>query len=131
MLCVLGLIVLCGFFISTQLKPDPRGFGTHQQLGLPPCSFKMIFGIPCPSCGGTTSFACFVRGQWLAAVRANAAAFSGALVCAWFVPWSLFSSFQGRLIRVQHPVQTLLWLLLSLSLIALLQWGVRLLLLFS
>ncbi len=28
------------FVIAWLLKPDPRGLGTHEQLGLPPCPFS-------------------------------------------------------------------------------------------
>lgn len=42
--------------VASALKPDPRGFGTHQQLGLPPCISEEYLGIPCPLCGMTTSF---------------------------------------------------------------------------
>lgn len=38
------------------MKPDPKGFGTHTQLGLPPCPSIIIWGKPCPACGLTTSF---------------------------------------------------------------------------
>jgi hypothetical protein len=42
--------------LSFWLRPDARGFGTHQQLGLPPCSFEAVTRVPCPGCGLTTSF---------------------------------------------------------------------------
>ena len=43
--------------IATQLSPSPSGYGTHLQLGLGSCSFLRLFGIPCPMCGMTTTFA--------------------------------------------------------------------------
>ena len=43
--------------IAAYLTPDPRGFGTHEQLGLPPCISSNFLGVPCPLCGMTTSFA--------------------------------------------------------------------------
>lgn len=53
------------------LRPDARGFGTHQQLGLPPCMFEAMVGVPCPGCGLTTSFAHMAHGQPLAAFGAH------------------------------------------------------------
>lgn len=43
--------------IARTLRPSANGYGTHQQLGLPPCAFFKLTSIPCPSCGLTTSFA--------------------------------------------------------------------------
>jgi len=43
--------------ISIDLEPSPEGFGTHRQLGLASCGFRASTGIPCPTCGMTTSFA--------------------------------------------------------------------------
>jgi uncharacterized protein DUF2752 len=43
--------------VARLLRPSSRGVGTHEQLGLPPCAFLHFTGIPCPSCGLTTSFA--------------------------------------------------------------------------
>jgi uncharacterized protein DUF2752 len=58
-------------WIAAMLEPDPRGFGTHEQLGLPPCGFAVRTGLPCPTCGMTTAFAHFVRGHVAAAFQAN------------------------------------------------------------
>jgi len=126
MLCWCSLAVLCGLLVSFLVTPDPAGFGTHQQWGLPPCSFRVMFGIPCPSCGGTTSFAHFVRGQWLQAWQANAAGFLGAFTCTLFVPWGLLSSFRGRFIGIHSPLKSLLSLLTGLTCVALVHWLVRL-----
>jgi Protein of unknown function (DUF2752) len=48
-------------FIATQLTASPDGYGTHRELGLGPCSFLTLFGIPCPMCGMTTAFTHFAH----------------------------------------------------------------------
>jgi Protein of unknown function (DUF2752) len=58
---LLGSVALLG--TAARLTPPAAGLGAHTQLGLSPCSFPMLFGIPCPTCGMTTSFAHFVRGN--------------------------------------------------------------------
>jgi hypothetical protein len=57
-------LILVGWWLS----PDPRGLGTHCQLGLPPCGFVAMTGIPCPTCGMTTAFTHAVRGHLITAV---------------------------------------------------------------
>jgi hypothetical protein len=54
-----GLISLATLTLAVAryVRPSANGYGTHQQLGLPPCVFFKLVGIPCPSCGLTTSFA--------------------------------------------------------------------------
>lgn len=126
--CALGaasVVVLVGFALAASVEPDSRGFGTHQQFGFPPCSIRELFGVPCPSCGGTTSMAHFVRGQWPQAIRANVAVFCLATVCAAFVPWSWLSLWRGRLVGIRDPLPTLVWTLISLSVTAVLQWLLR------
>ncbi len=57
-LSVLGLAVASTVLgVARGLHPSLAGVGTHLQLGLPPCRFLLVLGIPCPSCGLTTSFA--------------------------------------------------------------------------
>lgn len=71
-LLVGALILACPLVIATQLRPAISGLGTHQQLGLPPCTARMLWGIRCPACGMTTSWTHLVRGQWTASLNANA-----------------------------------------------------------
>lgn len=127
LLVVVGLLLVAGFGLSAWLSPDPSGHGTHQQLGLAPCSFLLLTGRPCPSCGGTTAFAHFVRGEWPSAVRANAAAFVLALLSAAMIPWCVLSATTGRLIGITHLERTLLIGIVTMTVLFALQWGVNLL----
>jgi hypothetical protein len=63
-----GLSVLVTAFL---LDPDPRGFGTHEHLHLPPCFFLWLTHVPCPSCGLTTSFAYLAKGHLLMAFQVH------------------------------------------------------------
>ena len=114
------------FLVALLLSPDPRGFGTHQQLGLPPCTFWLLFGYPCPGCGMTTCFSHFVRGHLVEAARANLAGVILATVCALLIPWCLISAMIGRLWLVSDPVSVGGSLMIGLSSLTVLLWVVRL-----
>ena len=120
------LFLLCGFAVAASLIPDPRGFGTHQQLGFSPCSFEPVFGLPCPSCGMTTSFSHFIRGQWPSAIRANFTGFLLACLCAIQIPWCAISVRQSRLWRVSRPALTVTVVLLAVYAVAAIHWSMRL-----
>lgn len=93
---LLGAVLLCPLVVAAFLRPDDCGHGTHQQLGLPPCTFEVLFGKPCPSCGSTTAFAYVVRGRFSEALRANV---GGTLLAGLFavaVPWLFGSAAIGR-----------------------------------
>ncbi len=53
------------FILAATLEPATGGYGTHEQLGGPPCSFLVRTGWPCPSCGMTTSLSATAHG-WIA-----------------------------------------------------------------
>jgi hypothetical protein len=53
----LGSVSGAVLIVARLLQPSSHGVGTHEQIGLPPCAFLHFTGIPCPSCGLTTSFA--------------------------------------------------------------------------
>jgi len=57
--------------VAAWLRPAASGFGTHTQLGLPPCNFLVLTHHPCPSCGLTTCFAWMIRGKIGKAFFAN------------------------------------------------------------
>jgi hypothetical protein len=127
LLAAWALLLAGGFALAFQLDPDPRGFGTHQRLGLPPCTFRVLCGFPCPSCGMTTSFAHFIRGNFAAACAANPAGLILALVCAGQIPWCGWSVIRGRLWGVSHPEPVLVWALSSLYALCVLNWMMTLL----
>ena len=89
-----GLLLLLG--VACWLDPDSRGFGTHQQLGLPPCTFSSVFGIRCPSCGMTTSWSHALRGELVLAARSNAGGLLLALLSVLSGPWLLVSGIRGN-----------------------------------
>lgn len=127
-LVVAGLMLATPLAIAAGLQPDPygKGYGTHRQLGLPPCGFVDIWGIRCPSCGMTTSFAYAVRGNLWGAMRSNCGGLLVALTCMVLSPWCLAAAVRGR--WAWQPRDSG-WLLLCLSIIVvtLLDWTFRLL----
>lgn len=57
--------------LVARATPSTDYTGTHQQWGFPPCSMRVMFGIPCPGCGVTTGLAWMARGRVLDACLAN------------------------------------------------------------
>ncbi|MBI3863826.1 MAG: DUF2752 domain-containing protein [Planctomycetia bacterium] len=121
-----SLFLIAGFTLAWHLEPDPRGYGTHQSLGLPPCTFRVLFNVPCPGCGMTTSFSHFVRGDVAQALRANAGGVVLAIVCVLQIPWCWWSAARGRLAGVADPTRFLLILVSVVAGICLLNWIMRL-----
>src|SRR5262245_59589459 len=76
--------------IARLLHPSPRGFGTHEQLGLPPCPFLLLTGMPCPSCGLTTSFALAARLQFLSSLTIQPFGFIAFCLTFLAIPISIF-----------------------------------------
>lgn len=85
--CLAGLLV-----VARTLQPDPRGFGTHTQLGLPPCAFLTVTGRLCPTCGMTTSFAWLTRGRIAHSWQANPAGCMYALMTVPLIAWLVLSA---------------------------------------
>lgn len=90
----LGAVLLVG--VARTVEPDPRGFGTHEQLGLSGCAFRRLTGWRCPTCGMTTALAWAVRGRWDRACGANPAGLVFLFGLAVLVPWLWASAIRGR-----------------------------------
>lgn len=120
------------FYIATRVQPY-KGDGSamksasHETLGLPPCRFKQMSDIPCPSCGMTTSFALLVRGDIWNSLKANWVGTGLAVLCAFLIPWCLISSFRGRYLWVNRIEAALGFAVGSFTVLMLGRWGVLLL----
>lgn len=106
-LVALGIAMACLAVLirAATLPPSPTGVGTHTKMGLGACQFQVQTALPCPSCGMTTSFAWFARGNVLASayVQPMGAALAFAAACT--VWGGVYVALTGR------PVYRLLRLL--------------------
>src|SRR5205807_1533438 len=104
LLIVLGLGTV--FTIAVRLDPyeddgTPRRMETHTQLGLPPCTFYKVTGMPCPACGMTTSFALLAHGDMGGSLQAHPIGTLLALFCLALIPWNLLCAVRGRLYLIR------------------------------
>jgi hypothetical protein len=125
-LAVVGAVLIGLLATAAWLRPASRGYGTHQQLGLPPCTLQAWYGFRCPSCGMTTSWSHMMRGQVASAFRANSGGALLAVVAAVCGPWMLASGLWGRWLL--GPPRELPTMIVGLVIIAttLIDWSVRL-----
>jgi hypothetical protein len=85
--------------MAAYLTPNPSGNGTHTGLTflhLKPCNFLHSTGIPCLSCGMTTSFAHYVRGNFLASLYLQPMGFVLAVGCSIFFWVGAYEAITGR-----------------------------------
>lgn len=104
----LAVLALC-----FAVEPDPRGVGTHSRIGLPQCSYLARHGMPCPSCGATTSVCWVARGCLARAWSVHSGAAIVGCALGLSIPFSLISALMGwqwlaRLRRVSLPAWTAL-----------------------
>lgn len=135
-LLILGVFVVATFVRPYQTDPItgeyvldeqnqriPLRMGSHTSIGLGACRFKELFDIPCPSCGMTTSFAMFVRMDFINALRANWVGTLLAAICLTLIPWGILSAVRGKLLIVKSIEGPLAFLVGSLTVLMLLRWG--------
>jgi hypothetical protein len=121
----LGLVFLLA--VAAMLKPSPYQLGTHRQLGLPPCSFLVLFGVPCPTCGMTTAWAHLMHGEMIRAFQANISGVLLAVLSIAAAPWLMISAAWGRWLIWRPNGSVVGYVSGAIIAIALVQWGFRLL----
>jgi len=119
-----GLTGLLG--LARSLEPDPRGFGTHTQLGMPSCAFATLTGRLCPSCGMTTSFAWFVRGRIDRSWQANPAGCLLALLTVPLIAWLVGSAVENQPVGFPSLSRPFYGLLVATVVLSLASWLIRL-----
>ena len=114
---LLGMVIGLAIVFTIALRLDPYQGGhtwnmeTHTQLGLPPCNFKVLTGLPCPSCGMTTSFALLMKGDVAGALRANSVGALLAVLCLALIPWGLATVVRGQPLFIRSMERTVTWIL--------------------
>ena len=123
-LAFLGLGLVGLLLIASILQPNRAGTGTHEQLGLPPCTFQLITGVRCPSCGMTTSWSHFMNGDLHAAWSSNAGGLCLAVMASIAAVWSLYVAVRGRY-QPTLPPKIALCIAATVMLITLVDWVSR------
>ena len=109
--------------LAARLAPNPNGVGTHTKLGMNDCQFLARTGIPCPSCGMTTSFSLFVRGKILGSLYVQPMGTVLAIL-ATFTFWAaLYVGITGKPIARLMRMIPSRYYLVPLFALALLAWG--------
>jgi hypothetical protein len=129
LLIVTGLVGV--FTFAVLLNPykdngEPRlEGGTHQTwpLNLPPCTFKETTGVPCPSCGMTTSFSLLMHGDPVNSLRANWVGTGLAVFCLALIPWAVASVWLKRPLFVLSLDRAMAVVVVTFLVVMLLRWG--------
>jgi len=92
----IALACLAVLVTAALIPPSPAGIGSHEHLRLEPCQFLAKTGLPCPSCGMTTSFAWFVRGNLLASFYVQPMGMILAVLCCCAIWSGFYIAITGR-----------------------------------
>lgn len=124
-LIALGIAVGCAIVlgIAARLHPSHAGVGSHEQLRLSQCQFLAHTGLPCPTCGMTTSFSWFVRGNIPASFYIQPMGMLLAVITVIAIWTGLYIAITGRpALRILRFLPRLPWVLIcTLMLVA--AWG--------
>ena len=126
-LVAMAVAVACIAVLITaaRLTPDASGMATHRQLGIAECGFLVRSGIPCMTCGMTTSFTYLAHGQPLMSLWAQPAGTVLAFLTAMLVWAGLYVAATGRPAARLVARMPLTGIFLGLLAITVVGWGYK------
>ena len=108
------------------LSPDARGHGTHEQLGLPPCTFATLCEMPCPLCGMTTAWCYLMHGNISSAMSTHATGTLLAVAAFSLCVATLVFAACGKTFIVPPPERAIFLSALAFLVLVIVEWIVRL-----
>ena len=121
-----GLILAALLATAATLSPDERGFGTHEQLGLGPCTFADCCGVRCPSCGMTTAWSWLLHGRPEKALATHAVGTLLGAAAVLGAVWLGVAAIGGQWRWLAPSEAQALWSLAAVVMAGLVEWAVRL-----
>jgi hypothetical protein len=121
---VAGLLAfgcLTVLILAASVTPDPTGLGTHKQLGMAPCGMLLTTGMPCMTCGMTTSYSHFVRGNLLASLYTQPGGTVLAFLTAcmvWVLGYVAITGLPGSAVLNRLPLGKIAFALFAFLLVA-------------
>ena len=115
-----GAMLIAAIVIWTD--PDPRGHGTHEQLGMAPCSWAAVRGEPCPTCGVTTAASLFLHLQPLASLRTQPFGFALTALLVLFIVVAFGYARRGQSLIARVATWPWAWITLGAVLLLLASW---------
>ena len=119
----IALACLAVLVTAAVLTPSGGGTGTHRALGLAPCGMLQATGLPCMTCGYTTSFTHFADGNLLASLYIQPGGTLVALAAAATVWVGGYVAATGRPIHRRLAKLPAGWMVAALVGILVLAWG--------
>ncbi len=121
-MCIMAMSLLV---VAAQLDPDPTGVNTHTQMGIAPCGFLQRTGMPCATCGMTTSFALAADGDLIGSFITQPAGAIFALLTAIVAIVSGYAAIAGLSL---WPLAVMCWrpaTIIALGAVVIAAWGYK------
>jgi hypothetical protein len=125
-LSLIAIVLVMLLACARWMEPSTTGFGTHRQIGLPPCTTYALFGVKCPSCGMTTAWAFTTRLRFQEALNANMAGTFLCIQAIASVPYLVMMIFAKRDPLGRFFSATTVWGIIGSLVLAVALWGISL-----